>query len=1086
MRSVIFFLLFFILCLDFVYADSIVGVSPGSVDFKNVLRGGYAERYLTLTISGADDDVIVSAKPRGEISSWLNYSENFTISSNGQGRMFLSVRPPNDIPNGNYTGFLRISTGALGSVPSGQAVNAVRAVLDVAITVEITDQEIQSCSARGFNVFSAEKGEDVIFELSIYNQGNVRLDPLSVLEIWDQDQISLVDVMEFRADDVLPTREQIVQFRMSTNDIEIGQYWVNVKVPDCFSEGLLTFDVLEPGALRSEGVLNRVYTVPWWKVGETFPIFAEFENTGEKAVDAKFKGQISLDGRIERVLESEVVSVPIGKVENFTFFFTPNKPGSYVASGRVFYDKKRTFETSGVFNVAPVTFSFKNIILVLIYLVLIVAIAFLLYKVHGERKKYTWKLKSLRHGGYYILTFFVILFFVSQVSASSATFFLPITSNSSEAVFNEILRSSGIVFQVNTDRPSVCKYSIHKGVSFANMEGNFDFNFETVHKKDLTGLGDGAYKYFVKCKDDFGNESGELEANFAVSLPASAKIILESGEVIGNERTEVLVKTSKALSQAPLLSYSFDGINYDPVPLFGADKEWRGYLTVSQSGKELIGSFKFQGRDLEGVIGSDISEGGTFFVDTKKPDVISDIKSDGYEGEIKISWNSDGDDAEQYKIYKSTEPGVDYSDYLKTVDEDYFTDTSVERGKTYYYRIAGVDSAGNTADLSKEVYATALLENLTVRSGLELRYVGLVDNFLSEIDDLTSLIDELSRDLANRDGTEGDLYSSLKFERDVNGAKSELQSLRREAENYKSQSLSKSELDQKLNSGKLKISTIKRKIPENIIVVSEKSQKNSVGEEDVASAVLRIWPDISDTLKEKRAQSSIGLMESEGFKVNSEAYNVEVVFMDGTRRELAVVRQLVQFNQKRNDSVYILEVVPEEIARGVSELSVKNSDYEVIKEDTIVSFSADTKEILYTLDKHIDLDALSNVKTFVIYEVSEEVKQKVALSGYFSFVSLDNGGDYLGIVFAVIVLCGLWGYLFYMRRTGEVSEKLISIRQIIEDAEKSLIGGRKEVAKDFYHAASLHYRNLEKKLQKAIYFELETLHKKISGGYNGV
>jgi len=391
-------LFFLVLFSGEVMAKNVIGVSPGTVGFKDVIRGGYAERYLTITAQNVEGEIFISAQPRGEIADWLEYYNNVSVAANRPGRFFVAVRPPKDIPNGNYTGFLRISTGALASAPGGPAVTNVKAVLDVAISVEITDLEIQKCAARGFSIRSAEKGDDAIFDFNIYNQGNVRLSPLIILEIWDQEQLSLVKTLEFRANDILPTKEQGGTYRIKTGDLDIGQYWINIKVPDCFSDGFLTFDVLEPGALRSEGILQRIYSLPWSKVGDTIPIIAEFKNIGEKDVLAKFKGKITLDGKVVRVLESEEINVPVLSVENFTFFFTPNEPGSYVASGRVFYDKKRTFETSGVFNVAPKTFSFKNIILVIVYFVLMVAIAFLLYRVHKERKKYSWKIRRIRYG----------------------------------------------------------------------------------------------------------------------------------------------------------------------------------------------------------------------------------------------------------------------------------------------------------------------------------------------------------------------------------------------------------------------------------------------------------------------------------------------------------------------------------------------------------------------------------------------------------------------------------------------------------------------------------------------------------------
>ena len=37
------------------------------------------------------------------------------------------------------------------------------------------------------------------------------------------------------------------------------------------------------------------------------------------------------------------MNVPIGETNDFEFYFTPQEPGKYVVSGRVYYDGKKTF-----------------------------------------------------------------------------------------------------------------------------------------------------------------------------------------------------------------------------------------------------------------------------------------------------------------------------------------------------------------------------------------------------------------------------------------------------------------------------------------------------------------------------------------------------------------------------------------------------------------------------------------------------------------------------------------------------------------------------------------------------------------------
>jgi len=390
-------LMIFLLVISGVSARSIVGISPGAVHFKDVLRGGYAERHVTISVDSGKE-IGLEIEPRGEIEEWLEFNQSLVVSDDKPARLFISVSPPSDVPNGNYTGFLRVSTDALGEVPPGHAVAAVRADIDIAITVEITDQEIVGCFARNFRVESVERGDDIVFEASVSNEGNIRLRPTIKIDIWDQEQITLVRNVELRGEEILPTREKALEFSLPSDDFELDQYWADVEIIECYSGDTLTFDVLEPGALKANGILRKIFTVPWAEIGETIEIIVDFENVGEKDVNAKFRGKITRDGEIVRLLESEEIIAPISELTNFSFFFTPENEGKYIASGRVFYDKKRTFEGSTIFHVRPNIFTFKEILLTLVYVILIVVIGFLFYRVKKERKKYLRKIGRVSRG----------------------------------------------------------------------------------------------------------------------------------------------------------------------------------------------------------------------------------------------------------------------------------------------------------------------------------------------------------------------------------------------------------------------------------------------------------------------------------------------------------------------------------------------------------------------------------------------------------------------------------------------------------------------------------------------------------------
>ncbi|GBE20028.1 hypothetical protein BMS3Abin17_00760 [archaeon BMS3Abin17] len=389
--------LFLIFLTGNISAVSIVGVSPGDVNLKNVLRGGYAERYITVTID-SDDLVGIKLEARGDVKNWLEFPENFSVSKDSPGRILISVKPPSDIPNGNYTGFLRVSTESIGGEAKEEhATSNIRVAIDISINVEVTDLEIFECKASKFIVDSVEVGEDLLFGIDIFNQGNIRLKPEIQIDIWDQEQINIVKSVGMKSGEILPTREESRIFSVPTGDLEIGQYWGDVKVPDCFSSEILTFDILEEGALKAEGILLSIISKIWTDIDETIPIIATFKNIGEKEVDAQFKGKITNEGKIIQILESEKYSVPISEISNFSFFFTPRKAGKYIVSGRIFYDKKRTFESSTIINVNPEKFGIKQFFLTVIYIVLMAFMGYLIFKIRKEKKKYIKKIKRVKN-----------------------------------------------------------------------------------------------------------------------------------------------------------------------------------------------------------------------------------------------------------------------------------------------------------------------------------------------------------------------------------------------------------------------------------------------------------------------------------------------------------------------------------------------------------------------------------------------------------------------------------------------------------------------------------------------------------------
>ena len=101
----------------------------------------------------------------------------------------------------------------------------------------------------------------------------------------------------------------------------------------------------------------------------------------------------------------------------------------------------------------------------------------------------------------------------------------------------------------------------------------------------------------------------------------------------------------------------------------------------------------------------------------------------------------------------------------------------MEKGKTYYYKITGIDEAGNEGPLSKEIYATALLNNNTETSGLAIELRGYVDNQITEIDLVADEIDDIKKSINLKEDKEKNLFSDLQLEKETDDAKTELQKI---------------------------------------------------------------------------------------------------------------------------------------------------------------------------------------------------------------------------------------------------------------------------------------------------------------------
>jgi len=373
-----------VLCIVLSYAAeaSVVGVSPSIVRFDSMLREGYASETIQASTS-IKDPLKATLTSEGEIADWISYEpdgDEFTFSLDKPYNFNLIVQPPLDAANGNYSGIVKVTTSEIASVDIG-AGSSVIAQVAILVFVEVVDNEIISCRAGAISLSSAEIGDKLPLRATVFNDGNTRLRPEVIIDVYDQLKTELLYSTSFYGTSVLPTREGKVSENLD-HDLDVGQYVADITFTECDVTRETLFDIVEKGGIADVGTLIGINTNSVGYKDEPLPIGAKFRNDGKTIVVATFNGEIKdmKRDRVLGVLKSDSLEVSTGDTIEFNMYYTPEKTGDYLISGRVVYNNKLTYEErsrqfeiinrNGVISGWPF-FLFIYVIILLVILILI-------------------------------------------------------------------------------------------------------------------------------------------------------------------------------------------------------------------------------------------------------------------------------------------------------------------------------------------------------------------------------------------------------------------------------------------------------------------------------------------------------------------------------------------------------------------------------------------------------------------------------------------------------------------------------------------------------------------------------------------
>ncbi len=327
-----------------------IGAGPSTIDFGKLVRGGYAEEEVTVSTSG-DEDLTCTVEFLGGLKDWLSVDvgDSFELPANSRVRLKAVVQPPLDAGNGVYEGAIYIKAGPTSSAEGGTGM-VVGAGTRISVKAEITGEESVSIIVRNLRVSDTEVGYPIPFSGSVVNSGNVRVKPVFDVTVADASGSEVASKTHDELE-VLPTRMEDFEFTIPSTGLKVGAYSADVKVHEggeLMYNQTLPFNMLEEGSWSVSGELKEIIlNVESASPGEAVKALAVFKNTGQVKVNAKFKGEASLEGRLQGVVESDELTVTPGETVNMEFYYTPSEAGNYLLRGYVLYNGVKT-DTKGV------------------------------------------------------------------------------------------------------------------------------------------------------------------------------------------------------------------------------------------------------------------------------------------------------------------------------------------------------------------------------------------------------------------------------------------------------------------------------------------------------------------------------------------------------------------------------------------------------------------------------------------------------------------------------------------------------------------------------------------------------------------
>jgi hypothetical protein len=317
----------------------------------NLSKGATMEKIFMMSRSDPNEDLFFTVTTEGATKDWITIDQGKTfVMPKGQQRFPIVViaKIPLDAANGHYEGGIRIvsSTGSAKAI-NGSGSSVVLASL-IQTDFTVTGKQILEYEVTAIKVQNIEEGSPLEVMMTINNTGNVTARPTKVhVELYDKFNSALLessDISEMGS--VKPFEVGNIVIPIATK-LGLDQYWAKISAYNnetILREDSMVFEIVGVGNLNKSGNLKDVIYEKRVGVGEITKITGIFENTGQTNYSAKLVAEVFRNGKLQKVIEGDLINVEQGKTENFNIYFTPDESGEYIIKAHVVYSGGKTAE----------------------------------------------------------------------------------------------------------------------------------------------------------------------------------------------------------------------------------------------------------------------------------------------------------------------------------------------------------------------------------------------------------------------------------------------------------------------------------------------------------------------------------------------------------------------------------------------------------------------------------------------------------------------------------------------------------------------------------------------------------------------